>query len=178
MEMLLLIVVLILLVIVLWAIFTINKFKRLDIKVDEALSGIEVALEKRYDMLTKLLDAAKVYITHEKEVFNEVINLHKGMSVEDLKAADQKMNNVTGGLLALAEGYPELRSSEVFVSLEEGIKDAEEHLQAARRVYNANVSAYNTALAMFPSSLLKGARLPRDFYEIEDHKREDVKISI
>ena len=83
---------------------------------------------------------------------------------------------MTSGLLALAEGYPELKSSEVFVELQKGIRDAEEHLQAARRVYNANVTAYNTAIAMFPASLLAGGRTAKEFYEAEEYKHEDVKM--
>ena len=74
------------------------------------------------------------------------------------------------------EGYPELRSSEVFVELQRGIRDAEEHLQAARRLYNANVTAYNTEIAMFPAKLLAGGRQPKEFFAAEEGKREDVKM--
>ena len=160
-----------------WAISTVNSFKRLEIKVDEALSGIEVALEKRYDMLTKLMDTAKGYMQHETETFTKVIELRKGMSVKDLSARDAEMSELSGRLFAVAESYPELRSSEVFTELSEGIRDAEEHLQAARRVYNANVREYNTAIVMFPAKLLADGRTPKDFYEAEEPKHQDVKIS-
>lgn len=163
-------------IVVIWAITTTNRFKHLEIKITEALSGIEVALEKRYDMLNKLLDIAKAYLEHEKTTFEKVVMLRKGMSVDMLSKADQDIDDMTSGILAVAENYPELRSSEVFVELETGVKDAEEHLQAARRVYNANVSAYNSSIAMFPSSLLKGSRVPKAFYQIEDHKHQDVKM--
>lgn len=166
----------IILIVAIWAIATTNNFKRLEIKIDEALSGIEIALEKRYDTLSKLKDVAKGYMTHEKETFEEVIALRKGMSVKDLANADSKMSKLTNGLLAVAESYPELRSSDVFTELEKGIRDAEDHLQAARRLYNANVTAYNTAIAMFPSNLLKGTRTDREFYDAEDYKHQDVKM--
>ncbi len=176
MQTLLIAIVVIIAIVAIWAIATTNKFKRLDIKIDEARSGIEVALEKRYDMLTKMLDAAKGYMQHETDTFTNVIKLRKGMSINDMKDADGKMNEMSRSLMAVAENYPELKSSEVFVELEDGIRDAEEHLQAARRAYNANVSAYNTAIAMFPSSLLAGSRQAEDFYEAEDYKHEDVKM--
>ena len=159
-----------------WAISTVNGFKRLEIKVDEALSGIEVALEKRYDMLTKLIDTAKGYMKHETETFTDVIELRNGMSVKDLSARDREMSELSGRLFAVAENYPELRSSEVFKELSEGIRDAEEHLQAARRVYNSNVREYNTDIAMFPAKLLADGRAPKDFYEAEEIKRQDVSI--
>ncbi len=161
----------------LWAVTTANGFKKKEIKIQESLSGIEVALTKRYDLLTKLLDTAKGYMSHEKEVYSEVIRLRKGMSVGELSEAEAQMSKMSGRLFAVAESYPELKSGEVFRQLQSGIADAEEHLQAARRVYNANVAAYNTAIVMFPASLLAGGRTAKEFFEAESHKREDVKMS-
>ena len=169
-------IVAVVLIIVIWLVATTNNFKRLEIKIEEARSGIEVALEKRYDMLTKMLDTAKGYAKHETETLNKVINLRKGMSLKDLAQSDEEMTRMQGSLLALAENYPELKSSEVFVELQDGIRDAEEHLQAARRVYNSNVSAYNTAIVMFPASLLAGGRSAKEFYEADEAKHADVKM--
>ena len=172
----LIILVVIAVILVIWCISTKNGFKRREIKVEEGLSGIEVALTKRYDMLNKLLDTAKGYMAHEKEMFTEVIRLRKGMSISEMNDAEHKMTEMSGRLFAVAENYPELRSSEVFVELQRGIRDAEEHLQAARRLYNANVTEYNTAIAMFPASLLAGGLSPKEFFEAEDYKRDDVQI--
>ncbi|MCD7854493.1 MAG: LemA family protein [Clostridiales bacterium] len=167
----------IIIIIGLWAVSTTNNFKRMEIKVTEGLSGIEVALEKRYDLLTKLLDAAKGYMTHEKEIFTQVVALRQGMSVDELSEAERQINRLSADFFAVAENYPELRSSEVFTELMGGIKDAEDHLQAARRLYNSNVSAFNTAIAMFPASLLEGGRSTKKFFEASKEKRADVKIS-
>ncbi|KMW10420.1 LemA family protein [Enterocloster citroniae] len=114
------------LVIVFWCIRTANDFKRKEIRVQEGLSGVEVALTKRYDMLIKMMDT------------------------------------LSGQFFAVAENYPELRSSNVFVELQRGKRNAEEHLQAARRLYNSSVTAYNTAIAMFPAKLLTGSRQPKN----------------
>lgn len=161
---------------VFWVISTINGFKRREIKIEEALSGIEVALTKRYDMLTKLLDTAKGFMEHESDLFSRVVSLRHGMSVGEMGQADREMSELTGRLFAVAENYPELRSSEVFLELQRGIRDAEEHLQAARRLYNANVSSYNIAIAMFPAKLLAGGHSPKEFYDADDEKRDDVKM--
>lgn len=90
--------------------------------------------------------------------------------------ADREMGELTGRLFAVAENYPELRSAQVFAELQQGIRDAEEHLQAARRLYNASVSSYNAAIAVFPDSLLARGRSPREFFEAEESRREDVKV--
>ena len=96
-------------VIAVWAISTSNNFKRAKIKIDEARSGIEVALTKRYDMLTKLLDVAKGYAKHEKEIFAEVINLRKGMSVQEMNRASSQIRNAIKEFLKIqAHYFPDL----------------------------------------------------------------------
>ena len=160
-----------------WCIRTVNDFKKKEIRVQEGISGIEVALTKRYDKLVKMLDIAKGYMTHESELFTKVIELRHGMSITEMNDAQQQMDILSGKLFAVAENYPELRSSDVFVELQRGIRDAEEHLQAARRLYNSNVTAYNTAIAMFPAKLLAGSRQPVEFFAADTGKREDVKIT-
>ena len=174
--MIFLIPLLIALIAVLWAVKASNNIKRMEIKVDEAFSGIEVALTKRYDMLTKMLDVCKGFMKHESELFSKVISLRQGMSLGEMGRADREMGELTGRLFAVAENYPELRSAQVFAELQQGVHDAEEHLQAARRLYNASVSSYNAAIAVFPDSLLARGRSPREFFEAEDAKREDVKV--
>ena len=174
--MIFLILLLIVLIAVVWAVKTSNNIKRMEIKVDEAFSGIEVALTKRYDMLTKMLDVCKGFMKHESELFSKVISLRQGMSLGEMGKADREMGELTGRLFAVAENYPELRSAQVFAELQQGVRDAEEHLQAARRLYNASVSSYNAAIAVFPDSLLARGRSPREFFETEDAKREDVKV--
>ena len=174
--MIFLILLLIVLITVVWAVKTSNNIKRMELKVDEAFSGIEVALTKRYDMLTKMLDVCKGFMKHESELFSKVISLRRGMSLGEMGEADREMGELTGRLFAVAENYPELRSAQVFAELQQGVHDAEEHLQAARRLYNASVSSYNAAIAVFPDSLLAKGRSPREFFEAEDAKREDVKV--
>ena len=171
------VILVVILVIAIWCINTVNGFKKKEIRVQEGLSGIEVALTKRYDMLTKMLDTAKGYMAHENELFAKVIELRRGMSVAEMNAAAQQMDTLSGKFFAVAENYPELRSSDVFVELQRGIRDAEEHLQAARRLYNSSVTAYNTAIAMFPAKLLAGARQPKEFFAADAGKREDITMS-
>lgn len=171
-----LILILVLVALVCFAVKTMNEFKRREIKVQESLSGIEVALTKRYDMLTKLQDAAKGYLSHENELFTRVIRMRQGMSIREMDETSKEIDEITGKLYAVAEGYPELRSSEVFVELQKGISDAEEHLQAARRLYNAAVTGYNTAISMFPACLLAGSRQPLEFFSADESRKADVDM--
>ena len=165
------IILIVVLLIALWCVNTVNGFKKKEIRVQEGLSGVEVALTKRYDMLTKMLDAARGYMAHESGLFEKVIALRRGMSVAEMNDAQQQMDSLSGKLFAVAEGYPELRSSDVFVELQRGIRDAEEHLQAARRLYNASVTSYNTAIAMFPAKILAGSHQPNEFFAADAGKR-------
>ena len=141
---------------ILWCISTVNDFKRKEIRIEEGRSGIEVALTKRYNVLTKMLDTAKGYMTHENDLFTKVIKLRQGMSVNELNSAQVEIEDVSNRLIALSEDYPELKSSDVFVELQRAIRDAEEHLQAAYRLYNSSVRTYNTAIEIFQTELLAG----------------------
>lgn len=127
-------------------------------------------------MLTKMMNVAKGYAKHEKELFSEVVNLRQGMEIGELNDASRKMDKMTDAINLTAENYPELRSSDVFVELQQGIFDAEEHLQAARRLYNSNVTAYNTAISMFPAKLLAGRRTPKEVFVAEEYKKNDVAM--
>ena len=131
------------------------------------------------------LSAAEVVKLSEAQLLEKLAQSEKwensfkcrGMSVEEMNDAQQQMDSLSGKFFAVAEGYPELRSSDVFVELQRGIRDAEEHLQAARRLYNSSVTAYNTAIAMFPAKLPAGSRQPKEFFAADSSKREDVKTS-
>ena len=157
-----------------------NKIARAVVKIDEASSGIDVALTKRYDVLTKAIDVVKSYAKHEKDVIFSTIELRKNMTIEQKNETNKKMDGEFAKINALAENYPELRSSDNFVQLQKSITDVEEHLQAARRLYNSNVSSYNQLLVTFPSSLIasmKGCK-KMEFFETEEKKKEDVKIDL
>ena len=173
-------VLVIILIIVIWYIATSNKLNRSVVKIDEALSGIDVALTKRYDVLTKMIDVVKSYTKHEKETLFEVIKLRKDMSIKERNDANRAMDENLKKINVVAESYPELKSSENYKTLQQSIADVEEHLQAARRLYNSNVSLYNQLLVSFPtSSIAKNKGLTKkDFFEADELKKDDVKIDL
>ena len=155
-----------------------NNINRTIIKIDEASAGIDVALQKRYDVLTKMLDVVKAYTKYEKETILDVINLRKGMNMSEKADATKKIDEGFAKLSVVAEAYPELKSSENYKTLQQAIADTEEHLQAARRMFNSNVSRLNQLIVSFPTSIVASSMgvSKRDFYEVEESKKEDVKM--
>lgn len=173
-------VLVIIFILVIWVITTSNKLNRTIVKIEEADSGIDVALTKRYDVLTKMIDVVKSYAKHEKETLFEVINLRKGMTLEEKIDANNRMNSNFDKINIIAESYPELKSSENYKTLQQAIVEVEEHLQAARRMYNSNVSIFNQMLVSFPTSIIANSKklTKRAFFEAEETKKEDVKVEL
>lgn len=174
-----LVIVLILIAVVVISIIVMsNNLNKALVKIDEADSGIDVALTKRYDVLTKMIETVKGYAKHEKEVLFDVVKIRKGMTIEEKNEANKQMDETLSKINVLAENYPELKASENFKTLQDSITDVEEHLQAARRLYNANISSYNQMIVTFPISIIAGTKglTKREFFVAEEHKKQDVEI--
>ena len=180
MELLIVAIVVIALILIFWYIGTVNKLNQTIVKIDEADSGIDVALTKRYDVLTKMMDTVKAYAKHEKETLFEVINLRKGMTLEEKNAENAKMSHNLEKIHVVVENYPELKSSDNYKTLQQSIVDVEEHLQAARRMYNSNVSIFNQMIVTFPTSLIANSKgmTKKEFFEADEIKKQDVKIDL
>lgn len=163
-----------------WYIIVINKINVALIKIEEANSGIDVALTQRYDVLTKMIDVVKAYTKHEKETLFEVVNIRNNMKIEEKSEINNKMNNNFEQIKIIAENYPELRSNENYKTLQLSINEVENNLQTARKVYNSNVSNYNKIIVTFPNSIaakLKGMK-QKEFFEANEEKKNDVKINL
>lgn len=176
-------VVLVLIIPLFWYIGTMNTLRQLEVKVEEADSGIDVALTKRFDMLTKLVATTKGYAKHEAETFENVVKwragLPKNLTMEQKQEFMGKMNGVQSGINVAVEAYPDLKAEKLFVNLQRSISDVEEHLQAARRMYNSNVSTINAKIVTFPTSIVAGMinMTKKEFFEAELAKQADVAIS-
>lgn len=180
------VLVILILSIICWWIKTSNKFKKMKVKIDESASGIDIALTKRYDKLTKQLNVVKGYTKYEKEAFVEVTAMRtgatNGSSTEDIKRmteANAQMDQLAKQINLQVEKYPELKANSIFSQLQADITEAEEHLQASRRLYNSNVSRYNQSIIVFPGSLVaKSMHLTKvDFFQAEEQKRSDVEMT-
>lgn len=175
------VVLLLIIIVVGWMISTTNTFRRKLVKIDESESSIDVALTKRFDLLTKLVGAVKGATKHERETLTEVVAMRqpsRGASIQEKQEFAEKVTRGLNEISVVVEQYPQLRANENFLNLQNATSEVEENLQAARRVYNANVSIYNQKVVTFPSSLIAGWKnfTKREFFEAEASKREDVKF--
>lgn len=180
MNFILLIVLLILLLIVVFIISVSNKLNRCIVKIEEADSGIDVALTKRYDVLMKMIDVVKKYKEYESETLFEIVKLRKDMTLKEKCVVNDAISRNLEKISVIVESYPDLNSNHNFKTLQESIVDVEEHLQAARRVYNSNISRYNQLLVTFPINIIanfKSLKL-KEFFEVEEIKKSDAKIEL
>jgi LemA protein len=152
--------------------------------VDEAWSGIDVQLKRRHDLVPNLVETVKGYATHERETFEKVTEARaeamKAQGPAEAGAAEGRLSAMLGDLRAISENYPDLRATENFQQLQRELTELEDEIQAARRIYNSNVQAYNTKIQVFPNSIVASMRSfeERDFFEIADEaEREPAKVS-
>lgn len=160
----------------------INNLKQLEVKVEEAMSGIDVALTKRFDLLTKSIDTVKGYVKHEESTLKSIVEMRNPgnkVSMEQKQEFSNKVTEACGKINLLVENYPQLKADTQFTMLQQGIADTEEHLQASRRLFNANVSKLNQEIVTFPKSVIAKmiGMTKKDFFEVEENKKQDVKIS-
>jgi LemA protein len=165
----------------LWFIGVMNGFKVMEVKINEADSGIDVALTKRFDTLTKMWDLAKKYMEHESGTLEKVIAMRQAgtPTVADKQAFNNEMSKLQAGINVVVEQYPDLKANTNMQEVQSAVLDVEEHLQAARRLYNANVSTYNQKVVVFPQSIVAGMinATRKDFFEVDEAKREDVSFN-
>ena len=177
------VVVVIVIAVIAWYISTRNNFVRLINNCEESLSGIDVYLKKRYDLIPNLVETVKGYTKHEGDTLERVISArNRAMSAsgEGKVQAENELSGTLKSLFALTEAYPELKADGQFLSLQNQLKSIENDIAQARKYYNGNVKAYNNAIAMFPASIISGSMKleKRSYFErTNDAERENVKVS-
>lgn len=151
--------------------------------VQEAFSGIDVQLKKRYDLIPNLVAAAKTYMNHERGLLEKLVELRgralsaSAGTAENLQA-NVELSTALRGFSVAVENYPQLRSVESFQILQRSLNEVEEQLSAARRAYNAAVVDYNNALEQVPSSFFASAMgyRPKQVFEAADTERANVSV--
>ena len=149
-------------------------------KAREALSTIDVQLRQRHDLIPNVVTLAQKFMTHERELLESVVAARNQAqqpyraddpgAVRQHLEAEAKLTAGLGRLFAVAESYPELRSSDTIVTAQQTLNEVEGHIAAARRFYNSAVTELNNSVEIFPSSVVAGMvgvqKMP--FYEVED----------
>lgn len=167
-----------------YAISSYNGLVSLRRETENAFGQIDVQLKRRYDLIPNLVETVKGYMKHEQETLTRVIEARNraisATGVTDKAAAEVEVARSLNGIFALSESYPELRSSDNMLSLQEELKSTENKVAFARQYYNDVVTQYNARTEMFPSSIFAnmGGFKTKELFEIEaPEQREAVKIS-
>jgi len=140
-----------------WYINTYNRFIKYRNQIEEAWSGIDVALKRRFNLIPNLIRAIEGYAKHEAELFGKESSRFTGSAdVPDRMTEESRLSNSINGLLALAEDYPDLKASKNFFSLQQTLNEIESDIQNARNRFNGVVRRYNTLTESFPSRYIAG----------------------
>lgn len=152
--MIILVILILLIAFVMFYISVMNRIRVLKVKIKEAQADLEVYIIKRYDILMESLKVTKQYMEHETEMMINITKIRKGMNISEAKEVLHNLDEVSSRFFATAEAYPQLISSELFLTLQNQITDNNEHLSASKRLYNSNVSIFNQYIVLFPNSIV------------------------
>ena len=168
--------------VVLWFVFTYNSLVSLKNRTDESWSDIDVQTKRRYDLIPNLVEAVKGYMGQERGVLEDVTKARSAaMSATGVADKAEKENALSGtlkSLFAVAESYPDLKSSQNFLQLQEELTNTEDKIQASRRFYNAMVRELNIKIQSFPTNTIAGmlGYQKREFFEAQGAEREAVQV--
>ena len=156
-----------------------NRFVRQRNLVQESWRQIDVELRRRHDLIPNLVETVKGYAAQERTVLTAVTEA-RGAAVQTMQGAatgvaaqaqaESALGRALGGLFAVAENYPDLKSSQNFLALQQQLAETEDRIAAGRRFYNGNVRALNTRVEAFPSSIIASMFkfTKAEYFEVEE----------
>jgi LemA protein len=137
-----------------------NQMVAKDEIVKTAWSDVDVQLERRADLIPNLVETVKGFTKEESTVFGDIANARAGMlnaqGPQAKIAANGKLDSALGRLLLLTENYPQLRSSDQFMRLQDELSGTENRISVARKRYNDSLRDYNTFVRQFPNNIWAG----------------------
>jgi LemA protein len=150
-----------------------NRLQSLKNGAEASLSQIRVAMKKRLDMIEQLVDSAKSYAKFERETLEKITSLRANLrnaSPTELAGINGASRGLVGDILATAESYPQLKTSEPVVVTMNAIKDVEDEISRHRYTYNNIIQEFNTMLDTLPSSLIASSAgmHKRDYLNFEE----------
>ncbi len=179
------IIIAIIVLIVIYALALYNSFVKLNNKVKEAFSTMDVYLKKRWDLIPNIVETVKGYAKHEKDTLKEVVELRNStydkMSDEEKIKTNEQLSSGINKIMALAEAYPDLKANENFKDLSKQLTKVEDDITNSRKYYNGVVRIYNNKVEMFPSNIFAGDCLvtnQKAMFEASANERENVKVEL
>lgn len=168
--------------IVLFVWFTYNSLVTGRVRIKEALSGIDVQLKRRVDLVPNLLATVKGYAKHEKELLENVTKARSSLmhasTPHEKAVSDNLLSSALKSLIGISEAYPDLKASKNFLHLQEELSDIEAKIAYSRQFFNTNVASYNSTLVNFPGSIIGNmfGFKPEEFFTAKESERQNIKV--
>jgi LemA protein len=154
------IIVLLVAVVVGGYVSTKNNLVTLDEQVKSNWAQVDVVLQRRADLIPNLVNTVKGFAAHEETVYADIANARAALlgakTPTDKIAANGQLDGAIGRLLAISENYPQLKSNENFLRLQDELAGTENRIAVERKRYNDSIQAYNTYIRQFPNSIFAG----------------------
>src|SRR2546422_2837894 len=126
--------------------------------VSAAWSQVDVALQRRADLIPNLVQTVKGYAKHEETIMTAVANARSALinakTPQEKIAANTQLDGALGRLLVVVENYPNLKANETFLRLQDELAGTENRIAVERRKYNETVQSYNTQIQLFPNNIV------------------------
>ncbi len=161
-----------------------NEMVRLKETVDASWSQVDVVLQRRADLIPNLVETVKGIAGQEQKVFGDIANARAALlgarTPADKIAANGQLDGALGRLLAISENYPQLKSNENFLRLQDELAGTENRIAVERRRYNETVQAYNTYIQLFPNNIvasLSGFKRDDAYFKADEGSRTAPKVN-
>lgn len=161
-----------------------NQMVRLKETVDAQWSQVDVVLQRRADLIPNLVETVKGYAAQEVKVFGDIAAARAALigakTPADKIAANGQLDGALGRLLVVVENYPQLRSNENFMRLQDELAGTENRIAVERRRYNETVQAYNTYIQLFPNNIvasLSGFKRDDAYFKTDEGARQAPKVN-
>src|SRR5205809_1172397 len=141
--------------------------------VNAAWAQVDVVLQRRADLIPNLVETVKGFAVHEEQVFGEIARARSALigakTPADKIAANGQLDSAMSRLLVITENYPQLKSNENFLRLQDELAGTENRIAIERRKYNETVQRYNTDIALFPKNIAAGmfGFGPKEYFKAE-----------
>jgi LemA protein len=160
-----------------------NQMVTLDEQVKSNWAQVDVVLQRRADLIPNLVETVKGFAAHEEQVFGDIAKARSALigakTPSDKIAANGQLDGALSRLLVVVENYPQLKSNENFLRLQDELAGTENRIAVERKRYNDSIQAYNTYIGLFPNSLFAGwAGFHRNeaYFQASEGSRQAPKV--